>query len=148
MTPNPLAALEKAARQLGRSPNRPNVFVCSTDPIIVSCEPTTFLNGLIGRTVQEYGVVALREAGSFASENWRHVGAVALLDYIPGADRKTYACTILTNPWCKGTVAVERAWFPRGRVLAKEGERFRWRPEEPDRAFVVPTGTFIPEELR
>jgi hypothetical protein len=145
---NPLAALEKGARQLLATKNHALIFVCSRDPLFVSCEPGEFLVGLVGNTVGEHRVVTLTEQGRFGSAEWTHVGAVALLDYIPGAERQTYACTALLNPWCQRGAAVERSWLPRARVLRLEDDRFRWHPIEPDRAFEVPDGTYVPEQLR
>jgi hypothetical protein len=145
---NPLVALDKAARQLGASPNRSIIFVCSRDARFVSCEPGIFLVGLLGNTVGEHGVVRLRERGRFATTEWAHVGAVALLDYIPGGDRQTYACTTLLNPWCGDGALVDGAWLPRARVLRVEEDRFRWRPIEPDRAFEMPDGTYVPDRFR
>lgn len=147
-TENPFAALEKAARQLRSSKNRSVVFVCSRDPIFVSCEPNDFLTELVGPTTNEYGLVGLTARGRFGSDDWGHVGAVALLDYIPGASRQTYACTTLLNPWCVPSVAVERGCFARARVLHLDGVTFRWSPEEPDRAFHLPEGTHVPQRLR
>jgi hypothetical protein len=147
-TQNPLAALEKAAHQLSTSPHRAVIFVCSRDPLFVSCEPGEFLGGLLGNTVGRSSAVQLTEHGRFAAREWGHVGAVALLDYIPGADRQNYTCTTLLNPWCKQDAVVDREWFPRARVLRLEEERFRWHPIEPDRAGELPDGTFVPERLR
>ncbi|MDP9034649.1 MAG: hypothetical protein M3O50_07555 [Myxococcota bacterium] len=58
---NPIAALEKGARQLLATENRALIFVCSRDPVFVSCEPGEFLVGLLGNTVGEHGVVTLTE---------------------------------------------------------------------------------------
>jgi hypothetical protein len=147
-TTNPLAALEKGARQLKTSPHRTVIFVCSRDPVFVSCEPTAFLTGLVGLTIGEYGIVRLASRGRFASEDWTHVGAVALLDYIPGADWQTYACTTLLNPWCTRGAAVEAEWFPRARVLRLDTDAFRWDPVPPDRPLGLPGGTIVPDDLR
>lgn len=147
-TENPFAALEKAARQLRPSPNIGIVFVCSRDPSYVSCEPEDFLTELVGPATNECGVVGLTARGRFGSADWGHVGAVALLDYIPGASRQTYACTTLLNPWCIPAAAVERGCFARARVLHLDAATFRWSPEEPDRAGHLPDGTRVPERLR
>jgi hypothetical protein len=145
-TENALAALDKGARQLRASPHRTAIVVCSRDPRFVSCEPGEFL-ALVGKTVSGYGAVRLAEPGRFASADWAHVGAVALLDYIPGAEQQKYTCTVLLNPWCKNDIALEGDWFPRARVLRLEEDCFRWRPAEPDRAFAIPDGTFVAEDL-
>lgn len=146
-TENPLASVEKAARQLATSPNRGLIVVCSRDPQFPSCEPGVFFD-LIGNTTNYEGVVCLSERGSFATDGFRHIGGLVLLDYIPGAVEQSYCCTILTNPWAQARSRAERPWFPRGRVLELVGERFRWEPCEPDRAFEFPTGTFVSDPFR
>jgi hypothetical protein len=114
----------------------------------VSCEPRTFLDYLLGNTVSKDGAVRLTEQGRFASADWAHVGAVALLDYIPDGVQQTYMCTTLLNPWCKRDVAVEWDRFSRAYVLRLEYDLFRWHPVEPARAFDFPDGTYVPEGLR
>jgi hypothetical protein len=146
-TENPLASVEKAARQLRSSPNRAVIVVCSRDPQFPSCEPDEFFN-LIGNTTNYDGVVCLNDRGRFESEDFRHVGGLVLLDYIPGAIEQTYCCTVLTNPWAASRSRTERAWFPRARVLLLDGERFRWEPEPPDLGFEFPNGTFVSDPFR
>lgn len=151
---NPIAAIQKAPRQLVSSPHRCLVAVCSRSEQSVACEPNDFLSALIGPTEGLHAnVVRLRSRGLFGDTAWSHIGGVVLLDYIAGLDnhlneREVYTCTALLNPWCSPAKRVAATSLPRARSLILDGERFRWEPSDPDRAFNVPTGTYLPAALR
>jgi hypothetical protein len=142
-TQDPLAALEKAARQLRGSPNRTMVVVCSRDQEHVSCSPEDFIASLIGISLSQDGSVHLSTRGRFASPEWSHVGAVVFLDYLPGLERQNYCCTVVLNPWCKPEAKIERDWFLYARVLRLDGDRFRWDPVPPTGRVGFPDGTYV-----
>jgi hypothetical protein len=144
---NPMASVENAVAQLRSSPNRKLVVVCSRDERFPSCDPGVFLTESVGRTTTyEDGITRLATQGRFARGAWRQLGGLALLDYIPGLGRQNYCCTVLLNPW-PAEPALFADWFPRARVLRRDGERFRWERGEPD-VGTVPDGLFIPAALR
>ncbi|HEX2880958.1 MAG TPA: hypothetical protein VHO25_15610 [Polyangiaceae bacterium] len=121
----------------------------------LSATPLCLISHLYGSTVQvEAGDVLLAQEyfGHFMTGQWNHVAGVVALDISRRSDLRwdkekvafidslTYPCTVLLNP--KADRPADPEWFPRARVLALEGDTFRWIHGEP-RNHTIPTGTRV-----
>lgn len=139
-----VAAVQKAARQLPAGRGSVNLIVVTANRRLPLSQHLDFLLvDLVGSTVGAGGGVSLpcSSRGRFWDEDWRHISAVVLLDYVRGVDTFKYACTVLTNP--AATVLASPTWFPRARVCVLEGSAFRWVRGQPDNVYSVPDGTVL-----
>lgn len=121
------------------------IAVCAHRRLSFSQHPNPLLSELYGSTYSTAGREGVflpdSKRGRFFSADWDHIGAVMLLDFIRGADRQLYACTVLINPGASSAARCSAGWFPHARVCQLDGDTFRWTPEAPEYAFYLPDGT-------
>ncbi len=142
-TPPALAGLEKAVDQMPDPPIGPALIVlCPHRRWPMSLHSQPVLTRLIGSTTQRGRVVGLdyERRGTFYGHRMRHVGAVAIVDYVRAESVQGYACTLVVNPNADARAAVDARWFPHARVCARAGRAWRWSAPPPSDS-TVPDGT-------
>lgn len=142
-----IAAVEHAATQLPVPARGPAIIaVCANRMWPLSQNMRSLLLLLIGavRGVGRQGFLRRADAGSFFSDDWRHVAGIVVLDLVRGLDRATYACTVLTNQ--RSPFPLNPDWFPNARVGGFVGDTFRWFRGVPGPPF-VPDGTTLVDEI-
>ena len=142
---NPFEALTNAARQLATSTNRTLVGVCSRGGIPLAYDPDELLASLLGTTTNMHGAVRRTRTGACATAEWNNIGGVAFLNYLPGWETQSYACTVVFNPWARPSARLEGDWFRGARRLELHAATFRWIPNAPSGSFYFPNGTGIGE---
>jgi hypothetical protein len=137
-----LKALDKACKQLQAAPGPQRMVIMVVQRTFPIAE-FVLTRHLIGRTSEHDGELVLKapDRGTFAQDVARNVGAVMDLSLGRGIDETVYRATVFVNPWAEKGSAPAVACFPGSRSCALEGERFAWKPEQPQRAFSLPTGT-------
>lgn len=144
-----LEAIEHGRVQLLGATDQTMIVVSAHRRFSAAARPDFAVTRLLGPTHGVDGLIVLsrKDLGLFlaptSAAEWSHIGAVVFLDYLRGADRLLYTCTVLLNPEAGERVRCDRAWFPRARVCWFDGERFHWQGGEPARSVGIHEGTPI-----
>lgn len=141
-------AVRKAAGQLRRPAVAPSIIgVCANRDWALSWDIGCLVKLLMGSTSQVGSRVFLTRAnaGVFFTDEWAHVSAVLVLDFVRGAEVGKYVCVALMNP--DAIFPIAEGCFPRGRVMRLKDGTFGWVRGPPGDAHTLPDGTSLVDEI-
>ena len=141
-------AVRKAAGQLRRPAVSPSIIaVCANRDWPLTWDIGCLVKLLMGSTSQVGSRVFLTKAnaGTFFADEWSHVSAVLVLDFVRGAEVGKYGCVCFLNPNASFSIAEE--CFTRARVLRLMGSTFGWVRGAPGDAHTLPDGTTLVDEI-
>lgn len=137
-----LKAVDKACSQLRSTPGPQRVVAIVPQRTFPIAE-RTLTRHLMGRTEDLDGRLILKGStrGTFAQDPGDHIGALVDLFLGRGIDETLYRSTVLLNPWAVQGATPRVESFPGSRICCLQDDYFIWTPEQPQRAFSLPTGT-------
>lgn len=139
------AALDKAAKQLPRSGPQAKIIALNAQRTLpLMAKPRCVVSHVLGSGYNpgDGGPCLLTEEriGHFGCPEWKHIGAVILVDLVRRPVAPDYGCFVIINPWAD--VPVDHRWFKHGRLCYVEDGVVRWVGGQPEERS-LPNGTRV-----